>query len=150
VAEIKVISYGLLTVAGVACLVLGSTMLFKTVDPAIRVSMDIILSVAAMAVLVVGFLAFMVVRMHRRQVTTGAEGLLHERGVVRSALGPRGKVFVHGEIWNAVVEGAIGAGESIEAGQPIEVVGVDGMTLRVRLDRGVAAASPTGEKETGA
>jgi membrane-bound serine protease (ClpP class) len=143
VAEIKVTSYGLLTVAGVASLILGSTMLFKTVDPAIRVSMDIILSVAAVALVVVGFLAFMVVRMHRHQVTTGAEGLLHERGVARSALDPRGRVFVHGEIWNAVAEGAIAAG------QPIEVVGVDGMTLRVRSG-GRSAADRFEEKETGA
>jgi membrane-bound serine protease (ClpP class) len=126
VAEIKVTSYGLLTVAGVACLILGSTMLFKNVDPAIRVSMDIILSVAAVALVVVGFLAFMVVRIHGNRVTTGAEGLLNQRGVARSALDPRGRVFVHGEIWNAVADGAV------EAGAPIEVVAVDGMTLRVR------------------
>lgn len=143
VAEIKVVSYGLLTVAGVASLILGSMMLFKSVDPAIRVSMDIILSVAAFALVVVGFLTFMVVRAHRHQVTTGAEGLIHERGVARSELTPKGKVFVHGEIWNAVAEGVV------PAGQPIEVVGMDGMTLRVRAEGGIPpAAAP--EKETGA
>ncbi len=129
VAEIKVTSYGLLTVAGLVSLILGSMMLFKSVDPAIRVSMDVIMSVAVVVVVVVAFLAIMVVRMHGTQVRTGAEGLVHERGVARSALSPKGKVFVHGEIWNAVADGAI------DAGQAIEVVGVDGLTLRVRPDR---------------
>ncbi len=73
--------------------------------------------------------AIKVVRMHRTQVRTGVEGLVHERGVARSSLSPKGKVFVHGEIWNAVADGAI------QAGQAIEVVEVDGMTLRVRPDR---------------
>jgi membrane-bound serine protease (ClpP class) len=91
--------------------------------------MDVIMSVAVVVLVVVAFLAIMVVRMHRTQVRTGAEGLVHERGVARSALGPKGKVFVHGEIWNAVADGAI------DAGQAIEVVGVDGLTLRVRPDR---------------
>lgn len=126
IAEVKIVSYGLLTVAGVASLILGSMMLFKSVDPAIRVSMDVILSVALVSLLVVGFLVTMVVRVHRTQVKTGAEGLIHERGVARSELAPRGKVFVHGEIWDAVAD------RRIEAGQPVEVVGVDGMMLSVR------------------
>ncbi len=144
VAEVKVVSYGLLTVAGVASLILGSMMLFKSADPAIRVSLDVIVTVAAFALVVVGFLTFMAVRAHKSHVTTGAEGLVHESGVARSALDPKGKVFVHGEIWNAVAEG------TIEAGQPVEVVGMEGMTLRVRPERGAATALPSKEKETGA
>ncbi|MDX1643881.1 MAG: nodulation protein NfeD, partial [Thermoanaerobaculia bacterium] len=126
IAEVKVTSYGLLTVAGVTSLVLGSMMLFETVDPAIRVSMDVIFTVALISLLVVAFLVTMVVRVHRTQVRTGSEGLIHERGVARGVLEPRGKVFVHGEIWDAVADARI------EAGAPIEVVGVDGMLLRVR------------------
>ena len=126
VAEIKVTSYGLLTVAGVTSLILGSMMLFKSADPAIRVSMDVILSVAVFALVVVAFLVTMVLRVHRTQVRTGAEGLVRERGVARGSLTPGGKVFVHGEIWDAVAE------KSVDAGEPIEVVSVDGMTLRVR------------------
>lgn len=148
IAEIKVTSYGLLAVAGVASLVLGSMMLFKSADPAIRVSLDIILSVAVFALVVVGFLALMVLRAHKAQVTTGAEGLLHERGVARSALEPQGRVFVHGEIWNAIADGVV------EAGQPVEVVGVEGMTLRVRPERGARSAGahmdPREGKESGA
>jgi membrane-bound serine protease (ClpP class) len=68
----------------------------------------------------------MAVRVFKRQVRTGVEGLVHERGTARSPLVPRGKVFVHGEIWQAVAE------EPLAAGEPVEVVAVDGLTLRVR------------------
>jgi membrane-bound serine protease (ClpP class) len=126
IAEVKVTSYGLLTVAGVISLILGSLMLFKSADPAIRVSLELIVTMAVFTLVVVTFLVSMVVRAHRAQVATGAEGLLHKHGVTRTSVGGRGKVFVQGEIWNA------SADEEIPAGTPIEVVSVDGLKLRVR------------------
>jgi membrane-bound serine protease (ClpP class) len=96
------------------------------VDPAIRVGWEVILSITVFTLVVVAFLLTMVVRAHRAQVRTGIEGLVHERGVARTQLAPRGKVFVHGEIWDAVAE------EPIEPDTPVEVIGVDGMRLRVR------------------
>jgi membrane-bound serine protease (ClpP class) len=130
IAEVKVTSYGLLTVAGVISLILGSLMLFKSADPAIRVSLELIVSMAVFTLVVVTFLVSMVVRSHRAQVATGAEGLLHKHGVTRTQVGLRGKVFVHGEIWNA------SADEEIPAGTPVEIVSVDGLTLRVRPETG--------------
>ena len=130
IAEIKVTSYGLLTVAGVISLILGSLMLFKSADPAIRVSLELIISMAVFTLVVVTFLVSMVIRSHRAQVATGAEGLLHKYGVTRTQVGRRGKVFVHGEIWNA------SADEEIPAGSPVEIVSVDGLTLRVRPETG--------------
>jgi membrane-bound serine protease (ClpP class) len=130
IAEIKVTSYGLLTVAGVISLILGSLMLFKSADPAIRVSLELIISMAVFTLVVVTFLVSMVIRSHRARVATGAEGLLHKYGVTRTQVGRRGKVFVHGEIWNA------SADEEIPAGSPVEIVSVDGLTLRVRPETG--------------
>ena len=126
IAEVKVVSYGMLTVAGVISLVLGSLMLFKSADPAIRVSLELIISMAVFTLVVVTFLVSMVVRSHRAQVATGAEGLLHKHGVTRTRVSRRGKVFVHGEIWNA------SADEEIPAGSPVEIVSVEGLTLRVQ------------------
>ncbi len=126
IAEIKVTSYGLLTVAGVVSLVLGSLMLFKSADPALRVSAQVIVASAGSAMVVVMFLMFQVLRAHRRQVRTGLEGMVHEHGRARSALDPAGKVFVHGEIWEAVADAPVAAGEAVE------VVAVEGMVLRVR------------------
>ncbi len=128
IAEVKVTSYGLLTVGGLISLVLGSLMLFKSVDPAIRVSLDVIAAATLFTLVVVVFMVRMVFKAHRSQVTTGLEGLVHLRGVARSALAPRGKVFVRGEIWNAVAESAVAVGDEVE------VVGVEGMTLKVRPD----------------
>jgi membrane-bound serine protease (ClpP class) len=129
VAEIKVTSYGLLTVAGVVSLVLGSLMLFKSADPAIRVSLDVIFFVVAATVGVVVSLLLVVIRVHRSQVRTGVEGLMHEVGTARAALAPHGKVFIHGELWEAEADAPVAAGERVE------VVEVRGLTLRVRKAR---------------
>jgi len=126
ILEIKITSYGMLTVAGVVCLVLGSLMLFKTPEPALRVSVELIAMLSAFSLLVVGFLAFMALRAQRTPVFTGMEGLIHEVGTARSALNPRGKVFVHGEIWDAIAE------EPVAAGEPVEVMAVRNLTLAVR------------------
>jgi membrane-bound serine protease (ClpP class) len=129
VLEIKVTSYGMLTVAGVISLVLGSLMLFKTPEPALRVSVELIAMLSAFSLLVVGFLTFMALRAQRAPVRTGMEGLVGEVGTARTSLNPRGKVFVHGEIWDAVAE------EPVAAGEPVEVVAVRNLTLAVRRRR---------------
>lgn len=131
-AEIKITSYGILSLAGVVSLVLGSLMLFKgaDMDPAIRVGLDVILSSTAVIVVVVGFLTFMVVRAHGRQVRTGAEGLVREVGVARTDLAPVGRVFVHGELWRAESE------TPVARGAEVEVVAVEGLRLRVRPHAG--------------
>jgi membrane-bound serine protease (ClpP class) len=126
IAEVKVTSYGLLTTAGVVSLVIGSLMLFKSPDPALRVSLEVIVMAASTTIVVVLFLMFQVLRAHRAQVRTGVEGMVHERGRAQSDLAPRGKVFVHGEIWDAESEAPALRGD------PVEVVAVQGMRLRVR------------------
>jgi membrane-bound serine protease (ClpP class) len=125
VAEIKVTSYGLLSLAGVVSLVLGYVLLFKSTDPAVRVSWSVIVSLTAFTVAVVAVLFVLVVRTHRGAVRTGSEGLLQEPGVARTDLAPTGKVFVHGELWHAR------AAQPIAAGTPVRIIGVEGMTVVV-------------------
>ena len=129
IAEIKVTSYGLLTVGGVVALMLGGMMLFDSPDPALEVGADVLAATGGFALVVVGFLVFVMVRTARNPVATGAEGMLHEVGTARSPVAPRGKVFVHGEIWNAVAD------EPVASGEPVEVVAVEGLTLKVRPRR---------------
>ncbi len=129
ILEIKVASYGMLIVAGVVCLVVGSLMLFKSPEPALRVSVELIAMVSAFSLLVVGFLVSMALRARRLPVRSGAEGMIHEIGTARSPLAPRGKVFVHGEIWDAVT--AEGDGP-VAAGERVEVLAVRNLTLAVR------------------
>jgi membrane-bound serine protease (ClpP class) len=132
ILEIKITSYGMLTVAGVICLVLGSLMLFKTPEPALRVSVELIAMLSAFSLLVVGFLAFMALRAQRLPVSTGLEGLVGEIGTARTPLNLRGKVFVHGEIWDAVAEDPVAAGEHVQ------VMAARNLTLAVRRRDSVA------------
>lgn len=125
IAEIKVVSYGLLTVAGIVSMVLGSSMLFKSADPALQVSWELIATMAIFAGIMVAVAVTLVVRAHRRQVATGNEGMIGRRGEARTIIDPRGKVFVFGELWDA--ESAV----PIAQGQEVRVVAVDGMRLTV-------------------
>jgi membrane-bound serine protease (ClpP class) len=134
ILEIKVTSHGALAMAGATCLVLGSLMLYKSPEPALRVSRQLIAALAFFSLAVVGFLSFMALRARRAPVRTGREGLLTEVGTARSALSPRGKVFVHGELWDAEAE------EPVAAGSEVEIVAVERLRLRVRPHRPSATA----------
>lgn len=126
VAEAFLPSFGLLGISGVVSLGLGSLLLFDvegsdlTVDPGIVLAAVGTLSVAVLVV------TFLVVKSQRRKITLGYEGLVGEVGEVRERLDLKGRVFVHGEVWRA--EGA----ERLEPGDRIEVVGHDGMVLKVK------------------
>lgn len=133
IAEIKIVSHGVLAIGGTVALVLGALMLFKTPEPAMRVSLSVIVTLALFSLATVSFLMVMALRVRQTPVRTGLEGLVHEIGTARSPIAPRGKVFVHGEIWDAVSD------EPVSAGEPVEVVAVRNLTLAVRPHRRNAA-----------
>lgn len=125
IMELKIASYGLLSVAGVIALMLGSLMLFDGEGPGSRVSWGVL---APTLGLVSGFfvaIAYLVFRAQLARPATGAAGLVGEVGVVKQALAPRGKVFVHGELWNAV------ASTPVAEGLRVRVVKVTGLLLDV-------------------
>jgi membrane-bound serine protease (ClpP class) len=99
--EVKVTSFGLLTVGGVICFVLGSLMLFDGPIPDMRVSLGVVLPTAVVIAAATIFLVSRVVQAHRRQVMTGKAGLVGEIGTTLDDLDPKGKVLVHGEYWDA-------------------------------------------------
>ena len=101
IMEMKIASYGLLSVAGVVCLLLGSLMLFEGDTPDMQLSLQVLLPTV---IIVSGFfvaVAALVFRAQLSKPSTGSYGLVGEIGVVKKALTPEGKVFVHGELWNA-------------------------------------------------
>lgn len=101
IAEIKVVSYGLLTVGGIIAFVLGGTMLFDAPGSLLRVSWSVIIPAA---LLTAGFFVFamgLAYRTWRSRPTTGKEGLVGARGEVRRRVDPVGQVSVHGELWRA-------------------------------------------------
>ncbi len=138
VLEIKVPSFGLLTLAGAVAFSFGAVMLFRDADPALRASLEVIVAAGIMVGLVTIALGRLAVKAHLRRVATGQEGMLDERGLVSAAIGvgAPGKVRLHGEIWNAEADIAIAAGDRVR------VLGVDGMTLRVAAEQQGAAGDP--------
>jgi membrane-bound serine protease (ClpP class) len=127
-AEVKVVSHGVLTVGGVASFVMGALMLMDTaISPALRVSWRVIVVMAGLVVLFFLFVVGAAVRAHMRKVEAGGEAMLKAKGRALGVLNPSGEVRVEGERWRArAVEG------EIAEGQEIEVVGQDGLTLLVR------------------
>lgn len=126
VAEAFLPSFGLLGIGGVISLALGSLLLFEVEGSDLSLDRSIVFAaVGTLSVFVLG-VAFLVVNSQRRKATLGFDGLVGEVGEVRERLDLKGKVFVHGEVWNA--EGS----ERIEPGDRIEVVGYDRMILKVK------------------
>ncbi len=126
ILEVKVTSYGLLTVGGLIAFVLGSLMLFDAPIPDMRVSLSVILPTAVVLAGVVIFLLTRVVRVHRTRPATGREGMVGEVGEVRVALAPEGTVRVHGEWWVAR-----SSGSELPVGTRVRVTRVDSFTLEV-------------------
>jgi len=122
IAEIKIASFGLLSVGGIISLTLGSIMLFEDVRVSLRLIAPTIILVGGFFI-IVSALAF---RAYRSQPRLGMEGIVGETGRVRKAIDPEGLVFVHGEYWRAV------STEKIEEGEEVEVESVQGLVLRVR------------------
>ena len=101
IMEMKIASYGLLSVAGIVSLLLGSLMLFEGDTPGMKLSLQVLLPTM---IVISGFfvaVAGLVFRAQKAKPTTGSRGLVGEIGIVKKALTPEGKVFVHGELWNA-------------------------------------------------
>jgi membrane-bound serine protease (ClpP class) len=114
ILEIKVQSYGILSVGGIIAMVIGSIMLIDAPIPELRPSLKFIIPVAVGLSLIFLFLVVIAIRAHAKKVTTGKEGLVGEIGVAQSDLTPKGKVFVHGELWNAEADEDIPKGTDVK------------------------------------
>jgi membrane-bound serine protease (ClpP class) len=124
-AEAKFASHGVLTIGGIALLTLGALLLVDSPIPEMRVHLWTALSVSVPLGIITAFLMSIALRARRNKIVTGAQGLLGETAVAQTALVPQGKVFVHGELWDAV------ASAQVPIGQLVVVRKVEGLTLRV-------------------
>ncbi len=125
ILEIKVTSYGALTIGGIISMLLGSLMLIESPAPYMRISLSIIILVVAATALFFIFAVGMGIRAQRKKTTTGEKGMIGMTGVARTKLDPEGSVFVHGEIWKAVAD------QTIKKGEKIKVVEIEDLTLKV-------------------
>ena len=135
ILEIKVVSYGMLSVGGVIALAFGSLMLIDSPDPLMRISSSVIVATVASCAGFIIFCRWFVARSQGRQVVSGQEGMVGEQGrAVTAVASSGGRVYVHGEYWDACAD------ELIPEGAHIVVVAVgEQMRLKVRAHQGVIA-----------
>lgn len=136
VLEVKLTSYGLLTVGGIVAMILGAMMLVDAEVPEMRVSLRLLVPAAvAMAAWTVT-LVRLVIRSQQLAATTGAAGLIGQEAVADEDLDPAGWVKVQGERWKAVSDA------QARAGDRLRVVSIEGLQLRVRKDAGTGGTHP--------
>jgi membrane-bound serine protease (ClpP class) len=123
--EAKFASHGVLAAGGIVCMVIGALFLVDGPIPQMRVNIVTAVAVSVPIGIIAVFLTTLVLRARRGRVSTGSEGMIGEIGIARTPLGPEGKVFVHGELWNAMSSTAIAEGARVR------VAGVNGLHLVV-------------------
>jgi membrane-bound serine protease (ClpP class) len=123
--EAKFATHGVLAIGGIVTMVLGGLLLVDAPIPEMRVHLLTALAVSIPLGLITVFLMSIALKARANKVVTGAQGLVGEIGTAQSALSPQGKVFVHGELWDAV------SSANLNIGQAIVVRRVDGLQLQV-------------------
>jgi membrane-bound serine protease (ClpP class) len=131
-AEALTPSFGIMGLSGAAALVIGLLFFFEEQSlptPALKLTWGLVVPSVLVFVVLVFFLGQLVVRAQRRPAVTGQEGMIGLVATVRSDIQPgaEGKVFVHGEFWDAV------AADPVATGERVRVLAVEGLTLRVEL-----------------
>jgi len=126
IAEVFLPTFGVLGVGGIIAFVLGSLFLFDAPDADLLVDRSIIASVGVGAALLMLFIGTLAVRTFGQRSVSGIDGLIGTIGEVRVRIAPRGKVWIHGEYWNAESD------QDLEVGQKVQVVSVTDLVLHVR------------------
>jgi len=123
--EAKFATHGVLGIGGIVCMVIGALFLVDGPIPQMRVNIVTAIAVSVPIGAIAIFLMTLVLRARHGRVATGSEGMIGEIGIARTPLGPDGKVFVHGELWNAV------SATAIAEGARVRVAKVNGLHITV-------------------
>jgi membrane-bound serine protease (ClpP class) len=126
IAEIKVVSHGLLAVGGVISLLLGSLMLIESPAEYMRISLTVIIPAVLVSAAFFIFAVTMAIRARLQKPTTGMEGLVGEIGITTTTVAPEGKVSIHGEFWDVISD------QNIEKGEKVQAIGVNNLKLKVK------------------
>lgn len=129
ILEATITTGGILAVGGAIAMVLGAVMLIDTGVPELSIGWGVATAVTLPFALISVFLLRLAIKSFHYKVATGSESMVDEIGVAKTEIGAEGKVFVHGEWWNAH------SGETIPAGEKVRVVEVNGLTLKVEPER---------------
>jgi membrane-bound serine protease (ClpP class) len=123
--EAKFAAHGVLALGGIVTLTLGGLLLVDAPIPEMRVHLSTALAVSLPLGLITVFLMTIAFKARANKVVTGAQGMIGEIGTAQTQLAPEGKVFLHGEIWDAI------SSTSVPSGQPVVVRALDGFLLKV-------------------
>ncbi len=128
VAEIKIVSHGILAIGGVISMFLGSVMLIRSPFELVSISLTLIVTTVVVATVFFLWVVGLGLRAQQRKPTTGLEGMLGESGTVMTPIKPGsvGQVSVHGEIWKATAD------RSLKVGEEIVVESSENWTLKVK------------------
>ncbi|MCX8033925.1 MAG: nodulation protein NfeD [Thermodesulfovibrio sp.] len=127
ILELKFTSYGLLTLGGIICFVLGSIMLFDTANPLFKLSLSVVIPVSIVTVIFFALLLRLAYKAHKRKPVTGVEELIGLKGVAKTDIDSHsGMVVIHGELWQAISD------TEIKKNEEVIVEEVKGLTLKVR------------------
>ncbi|MGZ5476887.1 MAG: NfeD family protein, partial [Thermoanaerobaculia bacterium] len=123
--EAKFTSHGILGIGGAICMTIGALLLVDGPIPEMRVNMMTAISVSIPFAIIAVFLMTLVLKTREQPVATGTEAMVGEVGVAKTTVAPEGKVFVHGELWNAISD------VPIDAGSRVRVRSVQGLRVVV-------------------
>jgi len=127
VLEVKITSYGILTIGGIISMIIGSLMLFESAGPFFKLSLSVVLPAAIITALFFILTFWLAIRALRGKPVTGSEGLVGEEGITKTEITKEGgTVAVHGELWGAYSD------EPIGEGQAVVVESVKGLKIKVR------------------
>jgi membrane-bound serine protease (ClpP class) len=129
ILEVKVTSFGILTLGGIAAMFLGSVMLFRKPEtvfaPALKISLQAVIAVTLSTAAFFAIALRLVIKAHREHAATGREGMVGATGTALTSIAPEGRVQIHGEIWQARSDAPI------EKGQPVKVLALSGLQVKV-------------------
>ena len=125
IAEISIMSYGLLSVSGVISIFLGSTMLIDSEDPAMQISRAILYPTLGLTIVLSIGIIVLATRTRNLRKLGGMEGMIGETGLVKESLNLHGSVLVHGELWEAESDTQVNEGEMVR------VDSIEGLKIKV-------------------
>jgi len=125
VLEAKFGTHGILATGGAVAMVLGAVMLVDSPVPEMRVHWGTAIALALPFSAITVFLLSLALRARRNKVATGSEGIIGETGAAVTELAPEGKIFVHGEYWDAV------SSRPVAIGARVRVTAIDKLKLTV-------------------
>lgn len=134
--EVKFQTHGALGIGGIILMVIGALLLVDGPIPEMRVHLATALSVTIPIAVITIYLITIAYKARMNKVITGVEGMLGQIGIVQTMIAPLGKVFVHGETWNAI------SVDPIAPGEKIIVRKVNGLELEVEKADAVSPKAP--------